>query len=233
MAEGADHFAATLAAYRAEVLRWNRRINLISRQQPAGRLDALIDQCDRALTALLGAYPELCRGPLLYCDLGAGAGLPGFVWHERLIRQDAGTESWLVEPRDKRAWFLERVARLGGSPAYGVLCGRWGDVAASPATLRDTALVSLKALRLKDPAVLAGMAALRQGSGSLPGRVVIARFHPPDEVWSPDLAAALGWGAAGGATGPWRGDSAAVLPVVGPQGADVALVVCTYVRDVA
>ncbi|MFO7609248.1 MAG: RsmG family class I SAM-dependent methyltransferase [Candidatus Krumholzibacteriia bacterium] len=233
MAEGADRYAAILAAYRAEVLRWNRRINLISRQQPAGRLDALIDQCDRAFAALLGAYPELCRGPQLYCDLGAGAGLPGFVWHERLIRQAAGTESWLVEPRDKRAWFLERVARLGGPPAYGVLCGRWGEVAAASAAPRDTALVSLKALRLKDPEVLAGLAALRQGSGPLPARVVIARFHPPDEVWTPALAATLGWAGAEGATGPWGGDSAAVLPVAGPQGAAVALVVCTYVRDVS
>lgn len=231
MADGADRYAATLAAYRAEVLRWNRRINLVSRQQPAGRLDALLDQCDRAFAALLGAYPELCQGPLLYCDLGAGAGLPGFVWHERLIRQDAGTESWLVEPREKRAWFLERVATLGGPPAYGVLCGRWGEVAAAAAAPRDLALVSLKALRLKDPEVLAGLAALRQGSGSLPGRVVIARFHPPDEAWSPELAAALGWAGPGGATGPWRGESAAVLPVVGPRGADAALVVCVYALD--
>lgn len=233
MAEGDDRFAVTMAAYRAEVLRWNRRINLISRQQPAGRLDALLDQCDRAFAALLGTHPELCRGPILYCDLGAGAGLPGFVWHERLIRLAAGTESWLVEPRDKRAWFLERVARLGGPPAYGVLCGRWGEVAVAPGAPRDTALVSLKALRLKDPEILAGLAALRQGSESLPGRVVIARFHPPDEVWSPDLAAALGWAGAGGATGTWRGDSAAILPVMGPEGADATLVVCEYVRKPA
>lgn len=231
MVEGADRFASTLAAYRAEVLRWNRRINLVSRQQPAGRLDALLDQCDGAFATLAGAHPELCRGSVLYCDLGAGAGLPGFVWHERLIQKDAGTETWLVEPREKRAWFLERVARLGGPPAYGVLCGRWGEVAAAPAGPRDTALISLKALRLKDTEVLAGLAALRQGSGSLPGRVVIARFHPPDEAWSPSLAGALGWAGEGGDAGPWRGESASILPVAGPGGVAAALVVCTYTRQ--
>lgn len=231
MVESAERFASTLAAYRAEVLRWNRRINLVSRQQTAGRLDALLDQCDRAFAALAGAHPELGRGSILYCDLGAGAGLPGFVWHHRLSQKHAGTETWLVEPREKRAWFLERVARLGAPPAYGVLCGRWGEVAAAAAGSQETALVSLKALRLGDPEVLAGLVALRQGSGSLPGRAVIARFHPPDEAWSPRLAAALGWAGEGGESGPWRGESAGILPVSGPRGVDAALVVCTYTRQ--
>jgi hypothetical protein len=112
-----------------------------------------------------------------------------------------------------------------------VAAARWGAAAPGPPSGAGQALISLKALRLKDPEVLAGLAALRQGSGSLPGRVVIARFHPPDEAWSPSLAGALGWAGEGGDAGPWRGESASILPVAGPRGAAAALVVCTYSRQ--
>lgn len=237
MAEGSGNgraaFPAPLAAYRAEVLRWNSQINLVSRRDPARRLDALIDQCDRAFSALVAAYRQTIAGSVLYCDLGAGGGLPGFIWHERLLRESVRVTSWLVEPREKRAWFLERVARLGGPPAYGVLQGRWGAVAAATAEPADTVLISLKALRLTDAEVLEGLATLRQGWGTLSGRVVIARFQPPATVWTADLATALGWAGAGQPLGPWRGADAAVLPVGGPGRGDAALAVCSYAAGAA
>ncbi len=218
-----------IAAYRAEVLRWNRQINLVSRQHTAAQLDGLIRQCDRALDAVLAAHPELGRGPVLYADLGSGAGLPGFVWHRRLLKAAPAVQSWLVEPREKRAWFLQRVARLADPQPYGVLCGRWGEVVGDAVRAAETALVSLKALRMTDPEVLDGLAALRAGAASPPRRVVIVRFHPKDEVWTPKLASALAVAPVGASLGPWRGAGASILVPPTPDCPPVGLVVSVYV----
>jgi hypothetical protein len=219
----------SLAAYRDEVLRWNRQINLISRQDSGQQLDELIEQCRRAFAAVFAAEAAALRGSVLYCDLGAGGGLPGFVWHERLLRDAGRVESWLVEPREKRAWFLERVARLAGPPAYGVLRGRWGEVKAGSDQPVDVALVSLKALFLSDLEVLEGLAKLRADPATLPARVVIARFHPPGTEWSDALARRLGWAGVGRAAGPWQGASAEALAVAGARGSTASIVVSRYV----
>ena len=42
-----------LGAYAAEVVRWNRQINLVSRQDSARRVDELVSQC-RIAGAVLG-----------------------------------------------------------------------------------------------------------------------------------------------------------------------------------
>ena len=217
-----------IAAYRAEVLRWNRQINLVSRQDTALQLDGLIRQCDRALDAVLAEQPELARGPVLYADLGSGGGLPGFVWHRKLLKAAPAVQSWLVEPREKRAWFLQRVARLADPRPYEVLCGRWGEVAGAAVRPAETGLVSLKALRLTDPEVLDGLAALGVGAADRPRRVVIVRFHPEDEVWTPELASALAVAPVGAALGPWRGAGASILVPPTPDCPPVGLVVSVY-----
>ena len=220
--------AAMIEAYRAEVLRWNRQINLVSRQDTAARLDGLIRQCDRAFAAVLAAHPDLGRSPVLYADLGSGGGLPGFVWHRQLLGVAPAVQSWLVEPREKRAWFLQRVARFADPQPYGVLCGRWGEVVAASVLPAETALVSLKALRLTDPEVLEGLAALRAGAVPQPRRVVIVRFHPADEAWTPELAAALATAPADSALGPWRGAGASILVPPTPDCPPVGLVLSVY-----
>ncbi len=220
-----------LAAYRAEVLRWNSQINLVSRRDTARSLDGLILQCDNAFSALEKAEPALLQGPVLYCDLGSGGGLPGFVWHLRLAAEATAVQSWLVEPREKRAWFLQRIARLAEPQPCGVLCGRWGEVAAPAGLAAETALISLKALRLTDPEVLAGLATLRESPGTLPARVVIVRFHPADEAWTADLAEELGAAPEGDTLGCWAGAGAGIV-VPGPaEHPPVALVVSRYIRS--
>ena len=223
---GADRPA--LAAYRAEVLRWNRRINLVSRQDTAARLDGLLQQCGAAHEALTAAEPDLAVGRVLYCDLGSGGGLPGVVWHLRLRATTAALESWLVEPREKRAWFLQRVARVLGPDAFAVAAARWDEIAARSAFRADAALVSLKALRLTDAEVLAGLTTLREGAGTPPARVVIVRFHPAGAAWTPALAAELGTAAVGERHGRWVGAGAGIVAVPDGEYPPVSLVVARY-----
>lgn len=222
-------FAGAMEVYRREVLRWNTQINLVSRRDTEGQFDALVDQCDSALAALLAEAPELGSARLLYCDLGSGGGLPGVVWHRRLAEGRPNLAAWLVEPREKRAWFLQRTARFLGEPLFEVACARWNEVVGPVETAADACLVSLKALRLTDSEVLAGLETLCGPRESFPARVVIARFHPGDETLTPVLADELRILGEGRRIGPWSAAGAAVVPV--PEGAypPAALVVSRHV----
>nr|MEE4266621.1 RsmG family class I SAM-dependent methyltransferase [Candidatus Krumholzibacteria bacterium] len=185
-----------LAAFSQEILRWNRQINLVSRQDTAQVLQGLLDQCAQGLEALWpkgleeGWVPE-DRTALQYFDLGSGGGLPGVIWHHLLTQRGYACSSWMVEPRDKRAWFLDRVAQIPDLGPFGVLQGRWGEVEREISPLYNTAftLISLKALHLTDPEVLAGLVQSGGVSGqeSAPVRIVIARYYPAGQVLDPEL----------------------------------------------
>ncbi|MBK7190711.1 MAG: class I SAM-dependent methyltransferase [bacterium] len=118
-----------LGAYRAELLRWNQQINLLSRRDAEGTADTLIRQCLDAFEMWwLASGAELAAGGTLRLfDLGSGGGLPAFVWLAQLTSRGVATRATLVEPRAKRAWFLERLTHLPGAPAFEVVASRWGD----------------------------------------------------------------------------------------------------------
>jgi len=178
-----------LARHGAEVLRWNTRFSLISRVDPEARLLALQQECDAAFRVLYEAWPGLRSGgagaelPLRYLDLGSGGGFPGLIWHAWL--QDVGLPGMrhagtlLIEPRDKRAWLLEHVARSVGWPleVRRIAWGRRTPLAlSSPAPAHD--LITLKALRLTDAEILAGWRRERpDGRGS----ATICRFCSDDD----------------------------------------------------
>jgi hypothetical protein len=191
--------------YRKQVLRWNDQINLVSRQDTAGRLEGLIHQCrdgwDHLATDGVSNLTGASR--LWYFDLGSGAGLPGFVWHVQMAAAGLSVRTLLVEPREKRAWFLERMAHLVGPESLHVLTSRWGEI--GKGDLADTipepppshVLISLKALHLPDSAVLEGLTPFLGAAGSpaTPAEteiaLLIARFYPPDQEWSEELAGEL------------------------------------------
>jgi len=180
-----------LETFRREILRWNRQINLVTRQQTDDRLGALLDQCrDGVPVAERWLEEAPSPDPVWYFDLGSGGGLPGVVWH-LLLSESRSVQTWLVEPRDKRAWFLERIAQSPQMSPFGVLQGRWGEVhPVFPPPPPGAVVVSLKALRLTDAEVLDGLRSF--GGGALPrARVLIARYHPPEQGWSEELAADL------------------------------------------
>ena len=203
MTVGAEHFeSGPLAAFSREILRWKRQMNLISRQDTTQVLQGLQDQCAQGLEALWskgleeGWVPGDLTG-LQYFDLGSGGGLPGVIWHHLLTRKGLACSSWMVEPRDKRAWFLDRVAQIPDLGPFGVLQGRWGEVELDQSTLYNKAftLISLKALHLTDAEVLAGLLQTVGASGleSAPVRIMIARYYPAGQAMDPELRVHLGF----------------------------------------
>ncbi len=194
MNETSSAFNAAMGKYQLEVVRWNRQINLVSRQDTQGRVAGLISQCRATWSMLVEA--ELAGwsegGPVWYFDLGSGGGVPGFVWHQLLAMRFTHSNTWLVEPREKRAWFLERLNQITPERPLRVWNARWGETPGGDGEPPLNILISLKALRMSDPKVIGGLARAVTGSClSRDGRVVIARFYPPQQRWTKDLATEL------------------------------------------
>lgn len=223
-----------LKEYVQEVERWNASINLVSRQGTSARVDLLVGQCLDAVEALLAAPAPLGFDPgeeCAYLDLGSGAGLPGFVWHESLVRRGVRVASWLVEPRDKRAWFLDRMARRS-TPEVLVLQGLWGEMAPQEPLSAPRILLSLKALHLDDTVVLDGLAHCGiAGSAD----VTIARFYPHDQAWDSALVEKLVVLPVGETRSTPAGTATAlaagVLPPVDGDSTSASLVVSRYRMD--
>ncbi len=187
-------FNAAMGQFQQEMVRWNRQINLVSRKGTLGRVADLIGQCREAWAGLsgveLGGWDK--EDPVWYFDLGSGGGLPGYVWHQLLAARFDNLQTWLVEPREKRAWFLERLNKIAPEQPHQVWNARWGESPAAGGPAPSRVLISMKALRLSDPVVLAGLDVAR-GESALPegGVVAIARFYPPKQQWTPGLVEEL------------------------------------------
>ncbi|PID79043.1 hypothetical protein CSA17_03885 [bacterium DOLJORAL78_65_58] len=234
---------SVLESFRAHVLRWNRQINLVSRQATRDRLDSLLGQCAGGHQVLVSWLRDVGLGDgglgdgkrsLWYFDLGSGGGLPGVVWHRLWVAQGGDPCTHLVEPREKRAWFLERAQGPEDGNGFGVLMGRWGEV---PVVAADwppgspLVVISLKALHLDDDEVLHGWEQTHEGRVG-EADLVIARYYPPEQVLDAPLVEKLGLEPAGGVRQRgdyiYRGLGVAVRPVFW-QGQSVAsLVLSAY-----
>lgn len=202
MNRGDRQVEETLDGYRKLVLRWNSQINLISRQDTPELLDNLIHQCWNSWNRLAGADTSGMAeaSPLWYFDLGSGGGFPGVIWHLKMVAAKLPVRTFLVEPREKRSWFLERVAQQVDPEFLHVQAHRWDEAPPDGLEMLSLAarpshvLISLKALRLTDVTVLAGLSRFLEAcrpeeSAAVQGpTVLIARFHPPDQKWSSGLA---------------------------------------------
>ncbi len=153
-----------IVVLREEVLRWNRSFNLVSRQNAEERIDALIDECIMAGGTLLDVIGSLSLASCVqYVDLGTGGGFPGLVWHSLFSSQKTTvfslSRSLLVEPRDKRAWFLQQAAQKMELTRVDVAQVRWGDYIVDSPTDEECGLmvVSMKALAMSDQDVLKGV----------------------------------------------------------------------------
>jgi hypothetical protein len=187
---------ASLGRYQLEVVRWNRQINLVSRQDTQTRVAELIGQCrsawSRLATAILADWSTEDR--IWYFDLGSGGGLPGFVWHVQLLDRWPNSCTWLVEPREKRAWFLERLNQITPTHPLTVWRARWGETPPVNETRPpQRVLVSLKALHLNELTILEGVSLALAGlETAFDVQLVIARFYPPDQRLNRRLVEDLG-----------------------------------------
>jgi 16S rRNA (guanine527-N7)-methyltransferase len=108
------HFVSSSEIFLAELIKWNRRMNLISR----GDEQRVIERHLLDSLCLLSVERNLSGKRLL--DVGSGAGFPGVV----LAMWEPNVEMFLVESRSKRIAFLKAVRRLLGLDNLVVLHSR-------------------------------------------------------------------------------------------------------------
>jgi 16S rRNA (guanine527-N7)-methyltransferase len=111
-----DDQARLLSVYLGLLVKWNARMNLVGPSTWTEILDTLI-QDSWHLADLLHT---LRTQPAQTLDLGAGAGLPGIPL--RVFWQSG--EYYLVEPRQKRAIFMEQAVVHMKLPLTSVICAR-------------------------------------------------------------------------------------------------------------
>jgi 16S rRNA (guanine527-N7)-methyltransferase len=105
-----------LAVYLGLLVKWNSRMNLVGPATWTEILETLIQDSWHLADLLQNLDPQ----PAETLDLGAGAGLPGIPLR---VFWTAG-DYWLVEPRQKRALFMEQAAAHMRLPRTRVLCAR-------------------------------------------------------------------------------------------------------------
>lgn len=143
---GGANLEEPLRRYAEEILRWNRSFNLVSRKSVETTISRLIFESlalgkilrDRKLGANITAL-----------DLGSGAGFPAVP----LKALEPDWEYHLVEIREKRCFFLERLGPILGWKGYFVhrrdvatLAGPFpGEIPEGPAALRFD-LITAKAV---------------------------------------------------------------------------------------
>lgn len=118
-----DEQAAPLTAYLDQLIKWNKKMNLVGRSTWRNVFDTLVVDSLHLADFLTGL--DLPDAPLTL-DLGAGAGLPGIPL--RALWQ-AG-DYHLVEVREKRSLFMRSVLGRLQLPGTHVFHGRAEDVLA-------------------------------------------------------------------------------------------------------
>ena len=129
-----DDQAGMLAVYLGLLVKWNSRMNLVGPATWPEILETLIQDSWRLADLLQAIDPQ----PAETMDLGAGAGLPGIPLR---VFWTAG-DYWLVEPRQKRALFMEQAAAHMRLPRTRVLCAR---MEALPPARRQAGLIVSRA----------------------------------------------------------------------------------------
>ncbi|SFJ54932.1 16S rRNA m(7)G-527 methyltransferase [Desulfomicrobium apsheronum] len=111
-----DDQARLLSVYLGLLVKWNARMNLVGPSTWTEILDTLIQDSWHLADLLY----TLGTQPTQTLDLGAGAGLPGIPL--RVFWQSG--EYYLVEPRQKRAIFMEQAVAHMKLPLTKVICAR-------------------------------------------------------------------------------------------------------------
>lgn len=126
--------ANLLTVYLDLLVKWNRRMNLVGPASWPEVLETLIQDSWHLADLLQPLDPQ----PGETLDLGAGAGLPGIPL--RVFWQSG--DYWLVEPRQKRALFMEQAIAHMKLPRTQVACCR---MEALPQPRRQAGLIVSRA----------------------------------------------------------------------------------------
>lgn len=113
--------AHSLAAYLDQLIKWNRKMNLVGKSDWKTVFDTLVVDSLHLAGFLADTTLDAAR---LTLDLGAGAGLPGIPL--RCLWQTGDYK--LVEVREKRTLFMRSVVGKLGLPGTDVFHGRAEEV---------------------------------------------------------------------------------------------------------
>ena len=131
--------ADRLRRHLAELVRWNKAINLVS-------ASTLANACDRHVVDSAQLVPLAPSFPSHWADLGSGAGFPGLVVAIILAETSPDTRVTLIESDRRKAAFLREVARLLGLPVTVVAERVEATAALSADVVSARALAPLDAL---------------------------------------------------------------------------------------
>ncbi len=171
-----------LTAYLGLLVKWNARMNLVGPSTWAEVFETLIQDSWRLADLLADLDP-----PRETLDLGAGAGLPGIPLR---VFWQAG-DYYLVEPRQKRAIFMEQAVVTMKLPRTKVLCAR---MEALPPARRAAELIVSRAFK-PWKILLADVAGYLAPSGRV--LVMSNAAHPGEEVDGYVLEATRAYAVAG------------------------------------
>ena len=192
-----DAQAELLAAYLDQLIKWNKKMNLVGKSDWRTVFDTLV--VDSLFLADFLKGLNLAERPLCL-DFGAGAGLPGIPL--RTLWSDG--EYWLVEVREKRALFMKSALGRLKLPATNVFHGKAEDALArlAGAGHQATADLILSRAFMPWPKLLDFIHPMLRNE---PGRggvaVILSNDPPPDEADLPEgwtLGDVAAYPAAGG-----------------------------------
>jgi 16S rRNA (guanine527-N7)-methyltransferase len=141
-----------LGVYLDILATWNRKINLTSLSDPDEAVDRL------AIEPLLAAR-SLPFGLEQFLDAGSGGGSPAIP----LKLMAPGARLVMVESKVRKSAFLREVARQLGLPGVEVETCRFEELLARPEMHESMDLVSVRAVRLDEKALMTLQAFLRPG----------------------------------------------------------------------
>jgi 16S rRNA (guanine527-N7)-methyltransferase len=169
--------AASLADYLGQLVKWNKKMNLVGPSDWRTIFDTLV--VDSLYLADFMDGLDLAGEPLCL-DLGAGAGLPGIPLRVLWTRGDY----WLVESRDKRATFMSSATGRLGLTGTNVFHGRAEDALDRLADHGQHATADLILSRafMPWPALLDFVRPMLRPRGTV---VILANTPPPNEAELP------------------------------------------------
>jgi len=113
------HSFEFIERYLHQILRWNAEIGLVSKKDPAATCRRLLLESAEFGDVIARALEPDRTAAIRVADVGSGAGFPGLVW-QSIYR---GWSFVLIERREKKAAFLQRIARELGSSRVEVFAG--------------------------------------------------------------------------------------------------------------